>query len=156
MILNLNFQLVASRQFSHHGVTFTAACPHPINDSVFCGTNNGGILAWDMRSKEDCLFQEGVHGGSISALCMHPSVRGATLSGATDGTIVATDFTSELPDATIQQNAGLRFPSERVLIEPAEISSIDIHTESRTMLAGTIIGGVWRRNFYMRQHQKYL
>lgn len=128
---------VASRRYANAGVGFTAVCAHPATDIIFCGTNDGSVLSWDLRSKEECLCQEGVHSGAVTCLSMHPFYKGSVVSGSSDGCVVKTDFASQTNES---------FPNsyfydvELLMREPSAITSIDVHSESKTLLASTAIG----------------
>lgn len=122
-------------------------CPHPVNDTIFCGTSNGSVVLWDIRTGEECLQQEHLHQGNVNILTMHPAVRGSVVSGGSDGMVMSTDFNTEINEYGLQQNGGVRFSTEILLSEPAEITSLDVHSESRSIMASTAIGGLFVKNF---------
>ena len=124
-----------------------SVCPHPVNDIIFCGTSNGSVVLWDVRTGDDCLQQERLHVGNVNVLTMHPSVRGSVVSGGSDGNVISSDFNTENNENGLQQNVGFRFFAETLLSEPAEITSLDVHSESRNILASTAIGGLFVKNF---------
>ena len=87
---------VAWRGLPQRGVSLTSVLPHPVTDTVFCGTSDGSVVAWDLRTSQKCLHQEKLHSSEVTSLTVHPSVRGRVLSGGGDGQIMDTDFSEEV------------------------------------------------------------
>lgn len=133
--------------FGNGSIMFTSVLPHPVNDTIYAGTGDGSVVCWDIRTSADCLHQENLHTGEVTSLVMHPSRRGNVLSGGNNGYVMSTDFSMETPEHVLQQTGGFRFGAEEILSEPVVINSLDVHSETRTLLASTATGALWRHNF---------
>jgi len=140
---------VVGRQDPAQGVGFTSLCPHPVNDFVFCGTSEGGLCAWDLRM-ETCLRQDRIHSEAVTSVVMHPASYGlSVISASSDGTVVNTDL--EVKNTAHEQYpAGFpwAYESINIVTEPSCISSLDVHQESRSLLASTTIGGLYSQSSY--------
>lgn len=138
------------RQLPVQGVGFTSVCPHPVNDYVFCGTTDGGLTAWDLRT-DACMKQDRIHTESTTSVVMHPASYGQlrVVSSSSDGTVVSTDLAVK---TTAHEQYPTGFPwayeYESILVEPASVTSLDVNIESRSLLASTSIGGIFSQSFF--------
>eukprot|EP00602_Paraphysomonas_sp_CaronLab_P010657 CAMPEP_0185037502 /NCGR_PEP_ID=MMETSP1103-20130426/32012_1 /TAXON_ID=36769 /ORGANISM="Paraphysomonas bandaiensis, Strain Caron Lab Isolate" /LENGTH=327 /DNA_ID=CAMNT_0027575501 /DNA_START=21 /DNA_END=1001 /DNA_ORIENTATION=- len=118
-----------------------------VNDyDILCGTSAGRIVQWDTR--RDGYISHEIHASnsSVTALCAHPFIEGAVLSGASDGTVACMEFD------VLGGGRGRRRPgrdsvgkavievNQRLLQEPSAITSIDADISSKKILVTSKLG----------------
>ncbi len=82
-----------------------------------------------------------------------PGTNSSLLSGSFDGNIKSTEFN------LLNSNMFMDFDDNQKdviinteLVEPATITSFDVHSETRTVIASTNLGGIWIKDYYYNNY----
>ena len=120
--------------------TYSSMTLHPSLPIVYCGTNDGDVIEWDLRyesGKQDCsaaVRSVCPHTGRVTSVAYHPS-RDALLSSGVDGSV-----RESLLSTT-------NFKTEKILIEepsPCSIACTDVHADYGTLVAASSTGSIWQ------------
>lgn len=121
-------------QFPSHANSYYSSLSH-YQTRIICGTSSGGILLWDTRTS-GLLSSHQPHQKEVVAVQPHPSRLGV-ISASADGTVAITNTTGTAHERLA---VGESIP---IVQEAAAFTSLDVEQDSRRLLAGSLIGGLW-------------
>ena len=124
-----------SMSYSYHpsNIQYTSLSSNSIYNKIICGTSNGSIAIWDLRSEIISEFQPYSALSSVTAVLAHPWRQDLLISASSCGSVRSTDLTKNND-----------MSSDTIITEPAAFTSIDCDRDSGMILAVSSLGGLWR------------
>ena len=140
---------------------FTTISSQSSSNQVLCGTNNGIITTWDLRTDIMLGYQTHSFNSEVTAVISHPCKQDCIISSSSDGKVCITDqlansvdfnntnmdevFTSTSSSNNMNHIRINKNPTnETIITEPASVTALDTDTNAGMLLATSAIGGVWR------------
>ena len=153
-----NMQLVTS--YAHPPLThsnnsyytsFTTIHMHPSLPIIYCGTNTGNVIEYDLRlPKPEPVSYHRVHTNTITSIRTHPENDSVLYTSSLDGSVRETlwgnlpVYTTTMKSSTVESIL-IDANSTVVLAEPypAAMVTMDVHVSEGVLAAGSASGCVY-------------
>lgn len=128
---------------------YTSLSSQSIYNKIICGTSQGSIAIWDIRTEVVTQFQPYASNSIVTAVQAHPWKQDLLISASSCGHVKSTDLLKITPDINRSQSSSggklsSDFNHDIIVSEPAAFSAIDCDRDSGMLLAVSSAGALWR------------